>query len=59
MTGHEFARAHDNDSSTWTDVDFEVELNLAEIDALPAYRFLHDRKQTATTRASQTLTPAA
>ncbi|MBZ6211652.1 hypothetical protein KVH31_34720 [Streptomyces olivaceus] len=35
MTGPEFATAHGNDSSTWTPTDFEVELNLAEIDALP------------------------
>lgn len=37
MTGPEFAHAHGDDSSTWTDADFETELNLAEIDAyLPA-----------------------
>lgn len=34
MTGPEFAQAH-GDSSNWTATDFEVELNLAEIDALP------------------------
>lgn len=33
MTGHEFAEAHGNDSSTWTSADFEAEMNLAEIDA--------------------------
>lgn len=33
MTGPEFATAHGNDSTTWTTTDFEVELNLAEIDA--------------------------
>ena len=38
MTGPEFAHAHDNDSSTWTDVDFDTELNLAEIDAYLATR---------------------
>lgn len=32
MTGPEFATAHGNDSATWTDVDFETEMNLAEID---------------------------
>lgn len=32
-TGPEFAKAHGNDSSTWTTADFETELNLAEIDA--------------------------
>lgn len=31
MTGPEFATAH-GDSSTWTDVDFDTQLNLAEID---------------------------
>ncbi|MFF6866661.1 hypothetical protein [Streptomyces ardesiacus] len=33
MTGPEFAQAHGNDSTDWTATDFEVELNLAEIDA--------------------------
>ena len=33
MTGPEFAKAHGNDSSTWTSADFETEINLAEIDA--------------------------
>lgn len=32
MTGPEFAAAH-GDSAKWTTVDFEVEINLAEIDA--------------------------
>ncbi|WP_270892123.1 hypothetical protein [Streptomyces sp. DHE17-7] len=32
MTGPEFAQAH-GDSTTWTTTDFEVEINLAEIDA--------------------------
>lgn len=33
MTGPEFAAAHGNDSTDWTPVDFETEINLAEIDA--------------------------
>ncbi|MFE6474631.1 hypothetical protein [Streptomyces rochei] len=33
MTGPEFAKAHGNDSTDWTATDFEVEINLAEIDA--------------------------
>ncbi|MEV8248094.1 hypothetical protein AB0R01_30625 [Streptomyces rochei] len=33
MTGPEFAQAHGNDSTDWTATDFEVEINLAEIDA--------------------------
>ncbi|AKZ60718.1 hypothetical protein SAM23877_p009 (plasmid) [Streptomyces ambofaciens ATCC 23877] len=36
MTGPEFAKAHGNDSTTWTTTDFETEINLAEIDALAA-----------------------
>lgn len=35
MTGPEFAAAH-GDSTKWTAVDFEVEINLAEIDAYTA-----------------------
>ncbi|MCL8016867.1 hypothetical protein [Streptomyces sp. AS02] len=31
-TGPEFAKAHGNDSSTWTEADFDTEMNLAEID---------------------------
>lgn len=46
MTGPEFAKAHGNDSSTWTSADFETELNLAEADALPAYRFIANRRTT-------------
>ncbi|MFF7795562.1 hypothetical protein [Streptomyces sp. NPDC007991] len=60
MTGHEFAQAHGNDSSTWTSADFEAELVLAENDALPAYRFIHARRtKTAQTAAPADLTPAA
>lgn len=57
MTGHQFAEAHGNDSSTWTSADFETELNLAEADHLPAYRFLHARRDK--TKTTPTLTPAA
>lgn len=48
MTGPEFAAARGNDSSTWTPADFEAELNLAEIDALPVIRFIRDRLHPAT-----------
>lgn len=53
MTGSEFAKAHGNDSTDWTTTDFETEMNLAEADALPAYRFLEQRRQ-----QTQTLTAA-
>lgn len=33
MTGPEFAAAHGNDCTQWSDADFETEQNLAEIDA--------------------------
>lgn len=56
MTGPQFAAAHGNDSTDWTAADFETELNLAEADALPAYRFLQARLQQTTTPA---VTPAA
>lgn len=58
MTGPEFAAAHGNDSSTWTSADFETELVLAENDALPAYRFIQQRRNKKAT-APTDLTPTA
>lgn len=49
MTGPDFAKAHGNDSSTWTDADFEAEINLAEIDA---WRHLHPTQATAAAPAA-------
>jgi len=58
MRGHDFARDHGNDSSTWTSADFETEMNLAEMDAQPAYAFLAERLKAKTPQPTN-LTPAA
>ncbi|GGS96270.1 hypothetical protein [Streptomyces violaceus] len=57
MTGHEFAEAHGNDSSTWTSADFETEINLAESD-MQALRNLRKKKPAPQTQQTN-LTPAA
>jgi hypothetical protein len=60
MTGPEFAAAHGNDASTWSPADIECEMNLAEMDRLPALRFLAARRATTPTATSPAdLTPAA
>lgn len=46
MTGPEFAAAHGNDSTNWTPVDFETEINLAMQDMQPAYLIAHPPKPT-------------
>jgi hypothetical protein len=46
MTGPEFAKAHGNDSSTWSAADFETEMNLAEADVQPAFLLAHPPKPT-------------
>ncbi|MGW2724824.1 hypothetical protein [Streptomyces sp. NPDC001492] len=56
-TGTEFAKAHGNDSSTWTAADFESELVFAEADAQVAYAFIQARLSAKT--ATPQLTPAA
>lgn len=48
-TGPEFAHRHGNDSSTWTLADFETALNLAAIDAQPAWTALHPKPTPHTT----------
>lgn len=42
MTGHEFAHAHDNDSSTWKPADFEAAIVFADLDL---YRLRQLNKQ--------------
>lgn len=59
MTGPEFAQAHGNDSSTWSSADIEAEINLAEADALPAYRFLQARRTKPPKKTPPALAPAA
>lgn len=49
MRGHDFARDHGNDSSTWTAADFDAEMNLADMDMQPVYLFLKKSPPAKTT----------
>lgn len=46
MTGPEFAKAHDNDSTDWTAADFEAAEVFASIDVQPAWLLLHPKRNT-------------
>jgi hypothetical protein len=48
-TGPEFAKAHGNDSSTWTSADFDAEYTFAEIDIQPAWLLAHPQPAPQTT----------
>ena len=57
MTGSEFAKAHGNDSSTWSSADFEAELVFAEND-MQALRARRTKKPTNAQQPADR-TPAA